>query len=284
MTTAVRYTPDHGTASRYRGDPRPKKSWAPCRCEPCRAAYRRRHKAVVLRKARGGEGRHPLEPVAAHIEKLIDSGWTVGGIEAAARVDRRGICNMRTGRQKTVQYATAARILALQPGGQPYLTDATGTRRRLRALATIGYSVTWTASQAGLSARGCQYICNGEWGQVTWATRQAIAAVYDQHAGTPGPSNWTRAYAAKRDWRDPQFWEDWGRIDDPTYDPAETQRPLKRNDLAALRRADVEHLASFGLTPEAIAERVDLELSTIRDLVNAWRNGRKRDRRKELAA
>lgn len=279
----TRSVPDHGTASRYRGDPRAKKTWDPCRCEACTTAHRRACKIRDLRKARGIPGTQAADPIADHIDRLVASGRTMLDIERESRVDVRGLYNIRYRRQKTVRNATAIRILTLQPGCDPYLTDAAGTRRRLQALAAAGYSMAWTARQVGMSERGVQEIGRGRWATVTKPTRQAIADVYEQYATTCGPSSWTRAQAARHGWRDATYWDDMGRIDDPGFDP---DKPLSRNELAALRREEIVHLAWCGYEPDQIHGRLggELGLSTIQAIVLEYRTGQRRERRKPVAA
>lgn len=252
--------PDHGTASRYRGDPRNNR-WAPCRCTNCLAAYRRQRKTLELRTARSGHGRHPVQPVIDHINMLIDSGWTLAEISDATNVDRRGIYRMRNGLQQGVNHDTAARIFALKGSSTPRLVDATGSSRRLQALCSVGWPLMQLATKAGISTTTLEDIASGARTQVAHDTHEALRSLYRELAFKPGPSGWVRAHAAKKGWHGPLAWDD---IDDPNCEP-EVDKPVKptrgRNESPDPLR--VMRLTDQGLTAEQIARTLGVHKRTI---------------------
>jgi transcriptional regulator with XRE-family HTH domain len=252
--------PDHGTASRYRGDGRNKR-WAPCRCAKCLAAYRRRRKTLELRTARTGHGRHPAEKVADHINMLIRSGWTLAEISETAGVDRRGMYRIRNGQQRGVNYDTAARIFALKGSVTPRLVDATGSCRRLQALCAVGWPLLQLADRTNISATTFEDIVLGTRIRVTHETHETIRNLYRQLAFKPGPSGWVRAHAAKKGWHGPLAWDD---IDDPNCEP-EVDKPVKptrgRNESPDPLR--VMRLTDQGLTAEQIARTLGVHKRTI---------------------
>jgi hypothetical protein len=76
-----------------------------------------------------------------------------------------------------------------------------------------------------------------------------------------------------------------GHIDDPDFDPTKAEQPLKRNELAEMRRDEIVHLARFGYSPEHIRMRLDGEvsLSHIREVIRTIHAG-PRDRSTKAAA
>lgn len=150
----------------------------------------------------------------------------------------------------------------LREGRQPaaYL-DVTGTRRRLEALAAIGWPTTVVAEHLQLA-----------WRQVySWRTTActrihrrhaaAVTAVYDQLCATPGPSDRTRRRARTVGLAPPLAWDD-HTIDDPTATPDTGRRPRSRVD-----DADVTHLSRFGLTRDQIADRLGVTPDSLRDIL-----------------
>lgn len=262
----TRSIPNHGTASRYRGDARNNR-WAPCRCEPCRTARRRQRKAVELHIVRGRGSRHPLEPVIAHIELLMRSGWTLNAIEKASGVDRRGMFNIRNRRQKTVHHATAARLFKLQPGATPHLVDATGARRRIQALVVMGWSMSKQAEEAGLSHTAIEEIASGLRRHVVFSTHEAIRALYRQRSRTRGPSGWARSFGARQGWHGPMDWDD---IDDVSANPelAEPYKAIAKGGRDTLRRQEIRHLLDCGESVASIARQMDVNEKYISDLIS----------------
>ena len=262
----TRTIPDHGTPTRYSGDRRGSR-WTPCRCERCRAAHRRQRKIVELRVARGLGSRHAIEPVIAHIENLIKSGWTLDAIEKASGVDRRGMYRIRRRLQKSVNHDTARRLLALQSGGTPYLVDAVGARRRVQALAAIGWSLASQAEAVGLSHTAAEEIASGLRTSVMHSTHEAIRTLYQDRSKKAGPSGWVRAFAARRGWHGPLAWDD---IDDPNAQPeiSEPYKPIPKGGRDDLRRQEIRHLLGCGESPASIAKQMDRNEKYINDLIS----------------
>jgi hypothetical protein len=97
--------------------------------------------------------------------------------------------------------------------------DATGTRRRLQALATAGWSAQVIADLLGVGPK--THICRiraGARARVLRSTAQRVQALYDELWDRPGPSLYARNYAAKRAWALPLAWDD-DTIDDPAAAP-----------------------------------------------------------------
>jgi lambda repressor-like predicted transcriptional regulator len=208
--------PDHGTASRYQGSRR-NANWAPCRCDLCRAAFRRDEKVRELRRLRGIPSYAPIGPVAAHVRVLLESGWTLDSITREANVSRRALGNWLNNPPSGVQHEVAARVLVLKPATTgPLLVPALGSARRLQALAAMGWPVSWSGPQAGITDTYARLLVRGRHGSVGAAVAARIDAVYRRHCMIPGPSEFARAHARRNEWVTAVAWDD---IDDPKDKP-----------------------------------------------------------------
>ena len=103
----------------------------------------------------------------------------------------------------------------------PYV-DATGTRRRLEALAALGWSSVDIGTRMGYPAKSCRSLIN-QWrhprsGKVHRSTAEKVDRVFEQLSGTPGPSTRIRVHAGQSGWAPPLAWEE-GAIDDPKARP-----------------------------------------------------------------
>lgn len=140
----------------------------------------------------------------------------------------------------------------------PMLIDSTGTRRRLQALAAIG----WTAQHigdrmGGFSARHVQMLLTRD--LVHRKTAGQVADVFEQLSGTPGPSKITRSRAEAKGWAPPLAWDE-GAIDDPravshTEIEAAHAEALREVKLRAKRAERAAYAARLRDDPERYAER-----------------------------
>lgn len=260
MSSATR--PPHGTFSCYnRG----------CRRDECRTAYRNHRKHADLRRSRGLPGHIDTASVAAHLHRLAESGWDRHDIADKSGVSYRTITYVLSG-QRTMQTRNAAKILALKPLTQAPRVDSTGTRRRIQALAAIGWPIIHTAQQAGHSPAFVFRILNGWHTTVPRATAERVELLYRTHICRPGPSQHARTVAARNGWLGPLAWGD--DIDDPAAQPevdTTGDEPLKRDDLGALRRLEMRHLASFGTSEHEIAGRLGLRVQYVHDTLKTLR-------------
>lgn len=294
MTTAVRPNrptrgkrsplAPHGTAARAVG--RPGLGIPGCKCQPCRDAKYKADGLRALANLSGRPVRIPAEPVAAHLRSLIDAGMGWPRIGRAAHCSSSTIARLLNGQEK-VRRTVAERILAVKYRPAPGRTlDATGTRRRIQALMAIGHTVVGIAAESGVDHSVIHDVLGGA-GNVRGITYDRIAAAYDWLATQPpsterpGAATASRQRAAREGWHDPQWWEDYGGIDDPEFDPDAADAELNFLERAALRREEIEHLAWCGHEPEQILARLNNEvsISTVRQIVQDWRTGQKRQRK-----
>ncbi|MFE7485541.1 hypothetical protein [Streptomyces sp. NPDC057552] len=259
-----------------------------CRLPECLDANYRYMSRLRLDYQRGSTRRTDAKPVAAHINQLLDAGWTQAQIERATGVGHRTLSPLRIDKCVNVHTTIARRLLALPIGPPPANetdTDATGTIRRLQALAAIGHSYAAIARRVGIHKDALGVIARGDRTQVRVETAKAVTAVYRHMSRTSGPSARSRFNANRLGWHGPMAWDD-TTIDDPSAQPEEdTAEPqaLNRDELAALRRVDVEHLDTFGVPVEEIARRLGMAESTVKGIVKELRAGERRDRSKAAA-
>lgn len=108
--------------------------------------------------------------------------------------------------------------------GTHQVVDATGTVRRLQALAVIGYPLQETAQRLGLSLWWATNIMKrGRQGAgVVRSTAEAAAALYDELRFAPTPdgkgAKIARTMAAKKGWVPPSAWSA-ETLDDPSAGP-----------------------------------------------------------------
>lgn len=259
-----------------------------CRCPQCSTAHRRYMKRYQLQRVQGQPRRLDPTPAAAHVTRLRAEGWSSRQIAAAAGVSPRLVISLASGQYPTVRVDVAARLL----GARPTLTsirprsyvDSTGTMRRIRALIALGHTVKDIAAAAGMSKNAINPVIHGERATTTAEHALAIERLYARWASVPGPSTRARLRAARLGWHSPIAWgED---IGDPTTAPetAASAPELNRDELAALRRAEIEHLEQFGLSEHDIADRLGMAYTTVRNIVLELRTGQRRIRPREGAA
>ena len=143
----------------------------------------------------------------------------------------------------------------------PLLVDSTGTRRRIRALAAMG----WPLAELGRIV-GVSYHTVWSWtdsARVRADTAETVRQLYDKLAMTPGPSRRARTIAKNKGWLPPLCWDD-DTIDDPAAKPYKALRttgtPASRDPEIV---AEIARLTGFGLSAERIGERVGMSARNV---------------------
>lgn len=246
-----------------------------CRRDECRTADRTQRKRYELQRLAGIPAVIPGPTVAAHLRACIASGHTVRSVSAQTGVSERAIGYILHGQSKVTRKRALA-LLALKPLEQNPRIDPTGTIRRIQALACIGHPVAWTAEQSGYHP---SYLFNIMAGRIPTVPRDVaarIAQVYRQHSGRPGPSTFARNSARRNNWHGPAVWDDIDNPDEqPDSEPAAAAEP-SRDELAAIRRAEIAHLLAFNLSHAEIASRLDMAPDYVRDIARSIRNNLER--------
>ncbi|MFL4904873.1 helix-turn-helix transcriptional regulator [Streptomyces sp. MMS24-I2-30] len=252
-----------------------------CSRPECKQADYQYMSRLRLERHRGQRRRCDSTQTRHHIERLLAAGWTQAQIARAAGLAHRTVGAVEAG-TANVSKRTALAILSVLIGPAPTDTrdvDATGTTRRLRALAVIGWPIEQLSPQLGIYPTALGNIARGELRNVRATTAHAVALLYQHLIRQPGPSDRSRILASKKGWHGPAAWDD---IDDPSEQPEETDaRILNFHERAALRREEIIHLAWHGDTPEQIHARLggEVSISTVRQIVLEWRTGQKRQRK-----
>ena len=212
-------------------------------------------------------GHVDAQPVRDHLNKLQAAGLGMRVIAEQTGVARSTLRAILNGKKRAtsegskiepprhhVIQATAQAILAVAlptpldpriPDNTP--VDATGTRRRLRALAAIGWTHAHLGACIGWSTTNLNTLLHRD--RVNAHTARMIAELYDQLALAPGPSTSAMIRAQRKGWRKPLDWDD-DLIDIPTATPAEPT-PTTTTD----RLDDLEWLLHCGENPDTAAAR-----------------------------
>jgi hypothetical protein len=264
-----------------------------CRCAGCTAAnrdYRSRYDRL------NAYGRwQPLVdagPAREHIQSLRAARMGVARIAELAGVGYATVNRIIWaigGRQPTkrIRLEVAEAILTVRADVDTLVDDraidATGTHRRIQALAVIGWSMVAQAERLGWESRNYAAILRQ--GQVYVRTARAVRGLYeDLWDKRPEPSwtvNRTRGWAASKGWCGPGAWDDDGSIDDPATEPnlggpdtdmvdeVAVHRVLNGEPLT-LNTAERHHAIAVGLargmSPSAISAALRMSGARVREL------------------
>lgn len=192
-----------------------------CRCDVCATAHSKRQKRYRLDRSRGIERLVDAEPLREHVAALKEAGLSQWDIAIAAGwKSRNALADALT--RKKVTPRTMARVMAVQapPASRRNgYVDATASRRRLQALAVMGWPSRQIAARLGrLDQQTYLYVQNGRTTTVRRRTEDDIARLYDELWDQPGPSTRTAAHARAQGWAPPLAWDE-DSIVDPNARP-----------------------------------------------------------------
>jgi DNA-binding NarL/FixJ family response regulator len=259
MTTRVPVAnplPDHGTYSRY--------SRHRCRCAPCRDAGRSYRVRIRYDHTNGRTRLVDNTQARVHTERLTARGWTHQQIAAAAGIGEVTVTDLLSKRTRKSQRSTVAAILRIELNRKPPvprgMVDATGTRRRLRALMVLGHPVADVARRVGVGVSSLQQTADGRWSTIRASTASKVARVYRELSLVTAPpsrfSEQARNEAMAQGWYGPMAWAD---IDDPACEPEPSGPPAPRG----VHQDDVAELAARGLDDVEIGRRLGVSPRTV---------------------
>jgi len=208
-----------------------------CGCRACMDgnARRRRDRYRLLAYGRYQDAHQPIEPIRQHLQALVDTGMIPERIAISAGVGGatvRRLLNSETAR--FVTGATARKLLAVTPDSSTLAAqgrvNGRGTRRRLQALAAIGWNHHEIARRLGYPRWKVNKALEGAY--VDIRVHDDIAALYDELWDQQPPTH-TRAQrvgrsyaltvARRHGWLPPLAWDD---IDTDPAPPTVEQEPL----------------------------------------------------------
>ncbi|MFI5739118.1 hypothetical protein ACIA9I_12185 [Streptomyces anulatus] len=267
MTTAIRKeAPHHNTLTCY--------VKYECRLPECVERYTQRNQERRVTQANGTwSGLIDAEPVRQHLLKLHEAGISIYRVAELAGMDYKKVriytqhaYSYKEPRRRRITPVVAARLLALDINEiTPAKVDPTGLRRRVQALAAVGWPRETVIRRAGLSARNAWKITDQP--TVLASTMQAVTAVYDdlscrnplRNGVSKNSVSRTKNRAAANRWPTPKYWARFpGAIDDPHFTPE--YKVTKAEILAEETRWLIQ---TAGLTRAQAAERLGKDRSYI---------------------
>lgn len=272
MTTTTKPLPPHGSLSRHK--------YHGCKCSPCRSNYRDYQNRRYRQKAYGTWQPYvDAEPIRRHLLMLRDHGISFTRVAEIAGLYPATVGGFlyRNGRnhppKKRATRETADKILAVTPdSATPGIVDATGTHRRLQALAAVGWPMSALAPHTGLAPATVSRLLRQP--RLYAATGDAVSRAYNRlwdqrpedHGVTKAAAVRTRRWAHGHGWAPPAAWDD-DRIDDPGAVPDIGDRATRSD---ALAEDALWLIRTQGYTRASAAERLGTTRGNVDAAINRW--------------
>lgn len=196
-------------------------------CGPCREAKRKYNRRSAKQLKLGRSAFTDATLLRRHLNALAAQGMSNADIARAGNSSGETVARIRKGQITRVKHDTLRRLAAVTAGPSDTLMPLEPARRRIQALAAMGYELRWIADHLDVTPQHLANWIHPYRPQVTRIhrdTHDMICALYDTHHMIPGPSARTRAIAAKRRWFAPLAWDD---IDDLSEKPRLTSQSTK---------------------------------------------------------
>lgn len=254
MTTAADHTPSR--ACYLRG----------CRLPACRQANYRYGKKLAAEHIRGNRRLHDTTQVRTHLELLLSNNWWQAEIGRVSGVSRSTISLILLGELPRTNRRIALAILSIPAvpllrNEQGDRVDATGSIRRLRALAVLGHNWVVVGTRTGMTPDRLSWIARGKSDLVRPEEAQRIAAAYRDLSTVPGRMKQIATGARNKGWHGPLAWD---AIDDPASQPeirGLTNEHRRRRSVIDPQR--VARLTLLGRTNEQIADELGCHERTV---------------------
>jgi hypothetical protein len=217
-----------------------------CTCPTCEDRRRYARRNYKLRQRGQGRTTTPAR-TQAHLKFLHQHGWVNEAIAAECGIGVATVCEIDRGVPKRIWRTTEAAILTVTGPARGHHVPAHGTRRRLEALAALGWPPKTISARAGLHPGFGRCFFYQNYDRVKASTADAIDAVFRELCMTPAPesavSAQMRSRAQTQGWLPPLAWDD---IDDPNEVPSVTALPVKDeiDEAAVLRMLDGRRVES----------------------------------------
>ena len=166
----------------------------------------------------------PAAPIREHVEALRAAGMPVAHVRDAAGVPSNVMGRLVWGISGKpavrIRADYAAAILAVT--ARPAMVDATGTTRRLRALALRGWTAAQVAERAGIGADYVKRLARAQRSSVPRSTAEGVsrahAQMWDRDPAPTPAAKVVRAAARRAGYLPTAAWDD-ETIDDPAATP-----------------------------------------------------------------
>lgn len=178
------------------------------------------------------------------------------------------LCNKGCGRPAKIRgycksHYQAKRTKWIRAGIWPGMPNATGTVRRLQALAAIGWSPSELARRAGVNRSTLEHLIKGRVKRTSLATVQAVADTYEKLSMSQGPSRMWRDTAKQRGWAPPLAWDD-DTIDNPDA------KPERGQDVTVSFPDKISELRDCGYSDLIIAQRLGVQPASLLRQLNRY--------------
>lgn len=177
-----------------------------------------------------------------------------------------GLCSKGCGRPVKIRgYCNgcyqAKRTKWIRAGIWPGMPDATGTARRLQALAALGWPPSVLARRIGVSRSTFEHIVKGHIQRTSAGVVAAVSDLYEELSMTPGPSDHWRRIAADKGWAPPLAWDD-DTIDNPDAAPDLGAREHvdwagRYREMRDLGYSDIEILHRWNMQPASMIRQME---------------------------
>jgi hypothetical protein len=186
----------------------------------------------------------------AHVEALRRLGWTYEGIAQAAGLSSYVPHKLSTGQSKTLRVESERALLAVPvvPFDSHRSIDSSGTRRRVQALAWMGWPCSEVARRAGTTrATLATLILPNR--RISFALARRVTAVYDELCMSFGPSKVAAGKARQLGFVPPLGWDE--DLIDLSDDELKTEldRRVAEMDEDELRRCYYARYSHGDLSP-----------------------------------
>lgn len=242
-----------------------------------KSRYRAQRDALIMR----GEWKPYVSagPVRGHIRQVMGAtGMTGPQFAVAAGLDPGTVSKILyergRGRVMTRVAENAMKVTASTPMPETGAwAAATGSRRRLQALAVAGWSPAMLAEQSGMDASALRKIRDGDRQRITSQSARLIRGLYSRLLAAAPPQETkaqkiavtkTRQYAGQQGWAPAGAWDD-EVIDDPAATPELdwVRAPERCHRNGAELAVEIRELLGYGLTRDQAAERLNISLAAV---------------------
>jgi lambda repressor-like predicted transcriptional regulator len=206
------------------------------------------------------------DPLRDHVAALMAAGMSFKAIALTAGwSSRNALADAMT--RKRVMPRTLARVLAVNLASdnrRDAYTDATGSRRRLQALAVNGWPTRNLAAQLGhKDPATIQHVASGKTPTIRLRTKDGIRDLYERLWDQPGPSKRTADIAKGKGWLPALAWDD-DLIDRPEHEAEDVRRRGVFGGGSGITLEDIEEARQQGYES---AQEIGWRLGVSRDAV-----------------